>query len=260
MTVQKTEPAAQAGGATSGAAEGEASKSLADFYDGGQMGMDTDDSAADEKQSEENSNNDAPQGDTGEGGEEAGESPGFGEDKTPPEKKDGEPAKKPDAGKDGGKEGDDYQPNIPDGFQVDAEVMGEFKTFAKENKLSGEQFQRAIDMQVKFEQKRNAAIVEQRAKLNADFIRELKADPDFGGAHHKESMDAANWAFRKFGDPELLNDLSAWGVKNHPRLVKMLARVGRAMRENKSPAGKPPAAAKAARGIRSLADSYRDMD
>ena len=177
---------AAAGGATNGTDAG-AGKTLADFYPDGES-----DGQAAPASGDASSTKDAAPAKKGLIGQDAGDSdttkevPGLGDragKAAAPE-----PAKdKPPAG-DGAAE---YEPKFPEGFEVDQGALDLFKNYAKENKLSPETFQKGIDLQVELGKKQAAAFQSKRAALDAEFRAAVKDDPEFGGARHRATMDAA---------------------------------------------------------------------
>lgn len=79
---------------------------------------------------------------------------------------------------------------------------------------------------------------QQTARVNAFKMSEekLKADADFGGAKLPETIDHAKRALAKFADPELIQFLKTHPLGSDPHVVRMLARIGLAFKED-GPAG-----------------------
>ena len=122
---------------------------------------------------------------------------------------------------------------LPKDSLLDAARVEAVTSFAKEKGLNPEQAQ---------------AILNQESALLADHIQnqqkqydaqlqkwtsEIQSDPELGGANFKESAHLAKQVAEKFGTPELLKQLQVTGLGNHPELVRVFARIGKAMDNDK---------------------------
>jgi hypothetical protein len=116
----------------------------------------------------------------------------------------------------------------PEGMPVNETVLGEFKTVAAELKLPKDAAQKLVDLQVKNVQ----AQVQQWKDTREGWVKELKADKDFGGEKFDQTIHKANMALRQFDtDGSFLKALKGT-FDNHPATVKMLARVHDALGED----------------------------
>ena len=70
------------------------------------------------------------------------------------------------------------------------------------------------------------------AKQIEAWVGEIKADKEIGGANFDTSVRHAQAAAKKFGSPEFLAALDATGMGSHPELVRVFARIGKAMAED----------------------------
>lgn len=70
---------------------------------------------------------------------------------------------------------------------------------------------------------------------------EVQADPEMGGEGASETVEMSRRALATFGTDELRKILEETGYGNHPELVRMFSRIGRAMAEKMlvMPNGKP---------------------
>ena len=116
----------------------------------------------------------------------------------------------------------------PEGLPVNPEILGEFKAVAAELKLSKDAAQKLVDLQVKNAQTQ----LQQWKDVRDGWVKELKADKDFGGDKFDQNIHKANMALRQF-DPEggFLKALKGT-FDNHPETVKFLARVNDALGED----------------------------
>ena len=128
----------------------------------------------------------------------------------------------------------EYKWTLPDTIAADDEGLKAFESLARESKLAPELAQKILDFDI---QRQAAAMERYQAELaeqNKARIAELQADKEFGGAKFQETVALANKALTALGSPELLADLNAAGLGNHPGLIRLLAKAGKAMAEDRS--------------------------
>lgn len=137
-----------------------------------------------------------------------------------------------DAGKADGEKAIDpaaYEFKAPEGMELDAASVDDFRAVAAELKLSPEAAQKVVDIAIKREQARAEAFATQ-VQAWGD---EVRADKDIGGAKLDENLGVARKAIDQFGSPELKSLLDSTGMGNHPEVVRMMVRIGRAISEDK---------------------------
>jgi len=130
----------------------------------------------------------------------------------------------------------------PDGVKLDADTLGEFKTLAKELNLPQDQAQKVADIGVKLSQKwaadHQTAVQGEQAK----WLEASKTDKEFGGDKLTESVTVAKAAINEFATPELKTLLEDTKLGNHPEVIRLFNRIGKAVTSGKLvPAGKPAA-------------------
>lgn len=201
---------------------------------------------------------------------------------TPPEGKEGTPEAAPKEGEKPATEtpaATEYADfTLPEGSVVDPESMGAFKEAAAAGKLTQEQAQAFVDLHAKAMQdameKTRAHSVEAWMKLPSktrtdslamllptdptqraeevahlmpreEWQKEIKADPEFGGAKlEKETIPAIARAIKAFSpSPEaevaVRRAFNLTSAGNHPEIVRMLARVGKSLAEGTHVSGTP---------------------
>jgi hypothetical protein len=147
---------------------------------------------------------------------------GANADNKQTDKKDVDPAAIPDK----------YDLKTPEGVALDEAALAEFEPIAKELKLTNEQAQKLADLHTKRMQETDKANAEQWKQTTAKWVDDVKADKELGGANLDTSVRHAQTALNKFGTPELLAQMDATGMGNHPELVRVFARIGKAMAED----------------------------
>lgn len=136
-----------------------------------------------------------------------------------------------------------YELSVPEGMEIAPEQLEAFTLLAKQSKLS----QKAAQELVTFASKHVQQVLD---KNLADWRRQreawqasFKADPEFGGQNLKATISGVRRVIEKFGDAELMRDLSATGMEDHPGLLRMLARVSKVIGEDRLVRGAKPATA-----------------
>jgi hypothetical protein len=131
--------------------------------------------------------------------------------------------------------------NVPEGVQLNTQLLGEFKDIAKGLGLKQEQAQALADLGVKQAQ----AIV---GKIEADRVAEVsawteasKADKEFGGDKFDENLGIAKKALDAFATPALKAVLVKTGLGNHPELIRAFFKAGKLISEDRLvPGGTKP--------------------
>ncbi len=135
-----------------------------------------------------------------------------------------------------------YEFTLPEGFEFDESIKEQLTTFAKEKNLSAEEAQKLVDLGVEMRH-RDA---EKLQAAQQQWVEQIKADPEMGGAQLGENVAVARKAIEAFGTPELKSLLNSTGFGNHPEVVRAFYKVGKAISEDKLVIGdgKPKAAGK----------------
>lgn len=117
---------------------------------------------------------------------------------------------------------------LPEGLRIDEAAFNDFAPLAKEFGLTQEQAQKLVDVA--------AGLVDRTTKtaegVHADTIRkwadDSRNDAEVGGKDFDANLAVAVSAIDKFGDDELKQILDASGFGNHPAVVRLFYRVGKA--------------------------------
>lgn len=138
---------------------------------------------------------------------------------------------------------------LPEGFQVDTVVMGEFQTLAKELNLPQETAQKLVDLQAKVETARAEAFSQQ---VN-DWKSSCQNDKEYGGKDFEANAAVANKALVEYGSPELVKMLQETQLGNHPEMVRAFYKIGKQLEE-----GGSKRASASASGKMKMTDIYKD--
>ena len=125
---------------------------------------------------------------------------------------------------------DKYEFKVVDGLEFDSETLAAYAEVAKELNLPQENAQKVLDKLAP------ALATQQQQRLEAaktEWVEAAKTDKEFGGEKLGENLAAAKRALDKFGTPELRVLLNASGLGNHPEVIRMMVRAGKAISEDK---------------------------
>ena len=132
-----------------------------------------------------------------------------------------------------------YDLKMPEGVELDTAAAEEFTAIAKELKLDQAAAQKLADIGAKMAQRQ----VEAHAQLVESWTEQVKTDKEIGGDRLEEILGVARRAIETFGTPELKALLNSSGLGNHPEVVKMAYKVGKAISEDRIVTGAPKGSA-----------------
>lgn len=153
-------------------------------------------------------------------------------DKPAGEKPEGD---KPDGDKPEGAPGK-YEFTAPEGVELDAEAVAKFEPIAREMNLTNDQAQKLVELQTELVKQQ----VQQWDQTVETWVSAIKTDPEIGGEGMKQNITLAQRAISEFGTPELKAALDATRMGSHPELVRVFARIGKAMAEDSFVQGRQP--------------------
>lgn len=130
-------------------------------------------------------------------------------------------------------EWDKWSPKDAEGTKRDEKGLADFRSLAKKHGLTGEAAQALVEHYDGMSRAADALYLEKLEETQKTWSESIKADKEYGGAKLKETHADVERAMKKFGeDPELRKFLNDTGFGNHPGLIKFVARIGKAMRED----------------------------
>jgi hypothetical protein len=145
-----------------------------------------------------------------------------------------------------------YDFMVPEGVeQLDSQLVETFTPLAKELGLSNDQAQKLVDIAPQIQQRMAQQQAEAWGKQLEAWVGEVKADKVIGGDNLPATMASAQKVMQQFGTPELKAALEQTGMGNHPELVRLFAKVGKAMGEDSLVAG-----GKSSGGSGSIVDAF----
>jgi len=136
--------------------------------------------------------------------------------------------------------------NLPDGYKLDETAASEWSGAFKELGFTQDQVNKLVEMDAKRQQGMVQAYQQQmqqhRQQQLGEWLGELKADAEFGGAKFESNVAVAQKALGEFGTPELSKYLAETGLGSHPEVVRLFHRIGHQLAEGQlSRSGAGPA-------------------
>ena len=122
-----------------------------------------------------------------------------------------------------------YEFKAPDGVQFDDAVIGAFSEVAKELNLPQDQAQKVLDKMAPVIAARQD---EQFQAARTEWAEAAKTDKEFGGEKLTENLGTAKKALDALATPELRTLLEESGLGNHPEVIRVFYRAGKAISED----------------------------
>lgn len=122
---------------------------------------------------------------------------------------------------------------LPKDSLLDDKAVDRIKSLAKENNLSQEQAQLLLENESNALSTYDSAQKEKLTTLSNQWIDQSKADPEIGGKNFDESISLAQSAMKKFATEAFIQNLNKTQLGNHPEMIRVFARIGRAMQSDK---------------------------
>ena len=127
---------------------------------------------------------------------------------------------------------------MPEGVKPHEGLLGELKGLAKEFNLPQDAAQKLADLGVKHGQTLAQQQVDALQTARETWAKEVKADVEIGGEKFEASMVAAKKAVDTFADAELKKLLNETGLGNHPSMVRVFAKIGQAISNDRFVGGR----------------------
>lgn len=126
---------------------------------------------------------------------------------------------------------------VPEGYVLDEQLLGEFTPVLKDLNLSQDQAQKLIDFAPKLVeqtvQTATSKVLEQVGFADyAQWPTQVKKDQEIGGDKLAENLAVAKKARDQFATPELRKLLDTTPMGNHPEIIRLFHRIGKAISED----------------------------
>ncbi len=146
------------------------------------------------------------------------------------------PAADPKAGDPAPSAPEKYDLKLPEGSIFDPAALEGISAFARELNLSNEATQKLVERDSQMlesfaEYYENEVKVAHQERV-AQWAKDVRNDKELGGEKFTETSFLADKAMRMFATPEFKKVLNETGFGNHPELVRIFSKIGRAISED----------------------------
>jgi hypothetical protein len=132
-----------------------------------------------------------------------------------------------------------YEFKAPEGTEFDAAILEAFTGAARDADLTQGAAQKILETMAP---KLAARQAEQIEAIHEEWRTASAADTEFGGGGDKqkfaENLGVAKKAYDTFATPELRSLLDTTGMGNHPEVIRLMYRIGKAISEDKFVGGR----------------------
>lgn len=105
---------------------------------------------------------------------------------------------------------------------------------AKEQGLSKEAAQKQVELASDLLKRNAETVTEKHSELSDKWVQQCRDDKEIGGQKFDESVKFANDALKRFATKEFIQSLHETKFGNNPEVVRIFARIGRAMSPDKT--------------------------
>lgn len=121
---------------------------------------------------------------------------------------------------------------LPENSMLKEADLKELTAFAKEQGLTNKQTQELLYKQnEKFTSFINEQVKAYKEKIS-QYENTIKNDKEIGGENFNQTITLAKRVTQKFGTENLLKEFDSTGFGSHPEVVRLLAKIGKAMSED----------------------------
>ncbi len=132
---------------------------------------------------------------------------------------------------------DKYEFKAPEGKAYDSNLLAALEAGARDANMPQDAAQKLLDqMSPKLEERQ----AEQVVAIRKEWFEASKSDKEFGGDKLEANLGIAKKALDTFGSPELNKLLVSTGLGNHPEMIRLMFKAGKALSEDSFVAGSAP--------------------
>jgi len=122
-----------------------------------------------------------------------------------------------------------YTLKLPEGSLLKPEQLEKISSFAKEKGLSESDAQALLERESSVVSEFQSEQLKAWEDTKTKWVESIKSDKEIGGPAFEKNVQFAKKAVDRFASPEFKKSLEETGFGNHPELVRVFARIGKAM-------------------------------
>lgn len=133
----------------------------------------------------------------------------------------------------------DFSKAMPEGMELDAGMAQAMAPVFKDMGLTQAQANKMVAAYAEAVRAHTQAQADEIGNIMKSWVTKAKDDAEIGKAAWTESVRQANAVLQKFGTPELVQEVMiGQGVGNHPEVIRIFARIGKALSDDVLTTGK----------------------
>ena len=125
---------------------------------------------------------------------------------------------------------------LPEGMELNQEVMKEFNEFADKTNLSQKGYNQAIEYGIKLVEQTKSNMLEAFKQAEEqkimDYRRASFADKEIGGDNYSKALSEASPAYNKFVSAECQQLFRETGLEYHPAVIKLFRNISAEMSDD----------------------------
>lgn len=125
-----------------------------------------------------------------------------------------------------------YDLKLPKDSTLGDAHIEKLSTYAKEKGLSNEQAQSLLERESQAVSDYVSNLKETQSTMLKDWVTQAQGDKEIGGEAFKQNAELAKRVVTRFGTDEFKKELNKSGLGNHPELLRVFTRIGKAMSED----------------------------
>lgn len=122
-----------------------------------------------------------------------------------------------------------YEFTLPEGVVLDEEAMKEFDPIARELGMDNSKAQKVVDIYTKLKQAEATKHAADWSNTLKGWREQISNDEEIGGTTMPANIKAAQSVVARFGNDALRQYLNESGMGDHPEIVRLFVKVGKAM-------------------------------
>lgn len=125
-----------------------------------------------------------------------------------------------------------YELKLPKDSALSPEHVEKLSAYAKEQGLSNEQAQGLLERESQAVSEYAATQMAKMKEVQDSWLETAKNDKEIGGEALKQNAELSKRVLERYSTPEFRKELNKTGLGNHPELVRVFSRIGKAMSED----------------------------
>jgi hypothetical protein len=132
----------------------------------------------------------------------------------------------------GSEDSEDLELIKPKDSQLTDADMDRIAAYAKEQGLSKDAANKLVEVEAEAKETFMNDLQQEHDQRAEEWVNQVKADKELGGQNFEQSVSLAKKAAEKFGGEGFIEMLNESGFGNHPEVVRVFSRIGRAMNDD----------------------------